>query len=158
MSTPGERKELHWLEDINEAIEKIQTHEQYANGKEALEQDERYRVWVFYHMERVGECASRLRQDFDYDNKHPAIDWKGTVAMRRHLVHRYWGVDKDEVWRGVEYLPKIKEKIDELLKTKERADEKAKENPRPKIEDLFKIKQAEPEKDKERDRDDNLTR
>ena len=68
-----------------------------------------------HHMERVGECVSRLRQEFDYDNKHPEIDWKGTQGMRRHLVHRYWGIDNDQVWRGVEYLPKIKDKINSVL-------------------------------------------
>jgi len=118
MTTPDERKELHWLEDINEAIEKIQSHEQLANGRQALDNDERYRVWVFYHMERIGECASNLRRAHDYDNKHPDIDWKGAQAMRRHLVHRYWNADKDEVWKGVQYLPKIKDKIEELLKGK----------------------------------------
>jgi len=119
MSKNENRRELHWLEDIGEAIEKIQTHEQYAKGKDAFDQDERYRVWVFYHMERIGECVTRLRQDFDYDHKYPEIDWSGTQAMRRHLVHRYWAIDNNAVWRGVEYLPKIKDKVDELRKEKE---------------------------------------
>jgi uncharacterized protein with HEPN domain len=118
MTSPDERKELHWLEDINEAIDKIQSHEQHNNCREALESDERYRVWVFYHIERIGECVSRLRRDFDYDKKYPEIDWKGTQAMRRHLVHRYWAADKEEVWKGVKYLPKIREKVDELIKAK----------------------------------------
>lgn len=118
MRTPSERKEIHWLEDIREAIEKIQGHDKFQEGKEALEEDEYYRVWVFYHIERIGECASRLRQDFDYDNKHAEIDWKGAVGMRRYLVHRYWAADKDEVWKGVQYLPKIKDKVEEIIKSK----------------------------------------
>lgn len=120
MTKSEERREQHWLEDINEAIDKIQGHEKFAMGKDALEQDEHYRVWVYYHMERIGECASRLRQEFDYDNKHPEIDWRGAVGMRRHLVHRYWGADKDQVWNGVEYLPKIKDKVDEILNSKDK--------------------------------------
>lgn len=89
MTSPGARKELYWLEDINEAIDKIESHEQRQHGKEALEADEHYRVWVFYHIERIGACASQLRRDFDYDNKYPEIDWKGAQAIRRYLVHRY---------------------------------------------------------------------
>ncbi len=119
MSKHDERRELHWLEDINEAIEKIQTHDEYNKGRGAFDTDEKYRVWVFYHLERVGECVSRLRRDFDYDKKHPEIDWQGTQGMRRHLVHRYWAIDRDAVWNGVEYLPKIKEKVDNLIREKQ---------------------------------------
>jgi uncharacterized protein with HEPN domain len=137
VTSPGDRKELHWLEDINEAIAKIENHDQRQRGKEALETDEHYRVWVFYHIERIGECASQLRRDLDYDNKYPEIDWKGAQAMRRHLVHRYWNADKDEVWKGVLYLPKIKEKVDELIKEKRLELDKDKENPRPKPPDVF---------------------
>lgn len=105
--------------DMREAIEKIENHPQYKNGRTALDSDEHYRVWVFYHIERIGECASRLRRDFDYDKRYPEIDWKGAVGMRRHLVHWYWNADNSKVWNGVQYLPKIKEKLAELIKVKE---------------------------------------
>jgi len=81
---------------------------------------------VFYYIERVGECASRLRRDFDYDNKYTEIDWHGTVLMRRHLVHVYWKADPDLVWQGVQYLLKVKEKLDVWLEAKELELEKAK--------------------------------
>ena len=135
MTKSDARKELHWLQDMREAIEKIQMHEQHAKGKQALDDDEHYRVWVFYHIERIGECASRLRQQFDYDNKHPEIDWGGTVGMRRNLVHWYWSADNEKVWKGVQYLPRIKEKIDEIIKDKERAErtDAEKDNQHPNI-------------------------
>lgn len=120
MSQSDDRQELHWLEDIVEAIEEIQSHPRFNEGKETLNTDKYYRVWVLYHMERIGECASRLRQNFHYDDKHPDIDWKGTQGMRRHLVHRYWGIDNDQVWQGVEYLPKIKEKVNRIIEEKQR--------------------------------------
>ena len=116
MTSTSERKELHWLLDMREAIEKIEKHPQYARGRQAFEQDEFFQVWIFYYMERIGECASHLRREYDYDNKHPEIDWRGTVGMRRHLIHWYWTADYDKVWEGVEYLPKIKEKLAALIK------------------------------------------
>src|ERR1700722_13355503 len=119
MSKADARKELHWLQDMRLAIEKIQTHPLYTRGIEGLDTDEHFRVWVFYHIERIGECASRLRQQFDYDNKYPEIDWPGAVGMRRHLVHWYWNTDNSKVWQGVEYLPKIKEKLDQLIDEKQ---------------------------------------
>jgi len=118
MSKPDVRRELHWLEDIIKAIRKIQTHPQFPLGKEAFELDEHYRIWVFYHLERVGECVSRLRRDFDYDKSYPSVDWQGAQGMRRYLVHRYWAIDMDAVWKGVEYLPKILEKALDIVQEK----------------------------------------
>lgn len=76
--------------------------------------------------------------------------------MRRKIVHTYWETDYEKVWDGVEYLPTIKQKLDELLKDKERVTPTDKVNPRPKPEDVFKIQKT--DKDKRRDRDDDLSR
>lgn len=111
----------------------------FSSGKSAFDSDEHYRVWVLFHMERIGECASSLRRDHDYDAKHPTVDWKGTQAMRRKIVHTYWETDHDKVWQGVEYLPKIKEKLDELLNSIERELDIQPKNPRQNAKDLFKI-------------------
>lgn len=157
MSSEGERqrKERHWLKDTREAIEKIQTHPKFPEGKEAFDSDEHYRVWVLFHMERVGECVSNLRRDFNYDEKHPDIDWKGTQGMRRKIVHQYWETDYDKVWQGIEYLPKIKDKIEKIVNDKTREPDRKPDRPqRPKLDDVLKFKK----KDEGRDRDDDLTR
>jgi|SRR6185437_5154208 len=120
MTQPDPRKELHWLQDVQEAIEKIQGHPQYAAGKQALYDDEYFRVWVIFYIERIGECASRLRQQFEYDTKYPDLDWPGMVGMRRNLVHWYWNADLEKVWQGVEYLSNNKEKIAQLVEQKKR--------------------------------------
>jgi uncharacterized protein with HEPN domain len=126
--TPEERKELHWLRDMRAAIGKIEEHPKFAEGQTAFDADEHFRIWVLFHLERIGECASRLRREHDYDAKHPEIDWQGTQAMRRKIVHTYWDTDYGKVWQGVEYLPKITEKLDDLLKVKDQelADDSAK--------------------------------
>lgn len=114
------RKELLWLNDMKEAIEKIQAHPQYPGGREAFEDDEYFRVWVFYHLERIGECATQLRKQFDYDTKHPDIDWKEIVGTRRHLVHWYWAVDHDIIWDSVKKdLPLLHQKVQKLIRERE---------------------------------------
>ena len=113
--TGSERKELHWLDDLKEAIEKIESHPKFGEGLQGLETDEYFRVWVFYHIERIGECASRLRQQFNYDEVHPDIDWKGAVGMRRRLVHQYWRADLAKVWEGVEYLSMMRGKVEAII-------------------------------------------
>lgn len=119
MTDTDDRKELYRLRDMLEAIEKIQTHPQFDKGRESFDADEHYRVWVLYHMERLGECASVLRRNYNYDQKHPEIQWASTQGMRRILVHTYWHADMDLIWKGVEYLPQMKKKLEELLKAKE---------------------------------------
>jgi uncharacterized protein with HEPN domain len=115
-------RELFWLQDIYAAIEKIETHPQFLSGRAAFDQDEHYRVWVFYHIERIGECVSRLRKEHNYDKQHPDIDWKAIVGMRRHLVHWYWGVESDKIWDGItQDMPQLKEKIVTLLHQKKKS-------------------------------------
>ena len=119
MNDKNSRKEWHWLNDMREAIEDIHGHPRFSEGRAAFDSDKYYREWLYFKIERLGECASRLRHDFAYEQKHPEIQWRGTTLMRRRIAHEYWRIDPDLVWAGVEYLPKIKDKIDELLKIKE---------------------------------------
>ena len=114
--TSPDRKERFWLHDMRQAIRKIEEHPRFAEGETAFDEDEHFRVWVLYHMERIGECASRLRREHNFDARHPDIDWQGTQAMRRKIVHTYWDTDYEKVWEGVQYLQIIKAKLDELLK------------------------------------------
>lgn len=117
MTEADHAQELRWLRDLLEAIDKIQNHPKLASGKEALEQDEHFMVWVLYFIERVGECASNLRRKYDYDKTHPEIDWKGAVGMRRHIAHTYWDIDLDQVWEGIEYLLEIRPQIAALIES-----------------------------------------
>ncbi|HEY9869751.1 MAG TPA: HepT-like ribonuclease domain-containing protein [Candidatus Obscuribacterales bacterium] len=124
------RKELLWLQDMREAVEKIETHPQFTGDRDVFERDEHYRVWVFYHIERLGECASQLRKQFDYDRRYPDIDWKGIVATRRHLVHWYWGIDNDKIWESItQDLPKLRDKLAELIQEKKREEKAVQADP-----------------------------
>ena len=107
MRSPSDR-----LRDIIEAIERI---ERYAKrGREAFEDDELIQVWVLYHLQMIGEAAARLGREFH--QAHPQIPWRQIVAMRNILVHEYFGVDTEEVWRTVEKdLPRLKQALSDLL-------------------------------------------
>jgi uncharacterized protein with HEPN domain len=128
VSRAEQRREVQWLEDIHEAIGKIHGHPAFKDGRLAFDHDEHYRVWVFYHIERIGECVSQLRKHFNYDDLHPDVDWKGIVGTRRHLVHWYWGVDNGMIWRSVsnDFGP-LNDKIERLLHQKK---QEAEQSPR----------------------------
>jgi uncharacterized protein with HEPN domain len=101
------------LKDILDAIAKIERYA--ARGREVFEQEELIQTWVLYHIQLIGEAAAQL--DKAFRQAHPEIPWAQIVAMRNVLVHEYFGVDLQEVWRTVERdLPALKNQIEALVK------------------------------------------
>jgi uncharacterized protein with HEPN domain len=85
------------LADILDAIAAIRRHA--ASGRDAFDRDELIQVWIVHHLQIIGEAAARL--DAELVKSSPA-PWSGIVGMRNILVHRYFGIDLDAVWRVVE--------------------------------------------------------
>lgn len=101
------------LLDMVEAIERI---EKYASeGRQQFEQNELIQTWVLHHLEIIGEAASKLGRSFH--EAHPSVPWAEIIAMRNILVHEYFGMDLEAVWRAVERdLPQLKAKLEAILK------------------------------------------
>jgi uncharacterized protein with HEPN domain len=106
------RDDRYRLVDILEAIEQVQRYA--ALGQAAFENQELIQTWIIHHIQIVGEAAARLSDSFH--NEHPEIPWAQIAAMRNILVHEYFGVDLEEIWRTVEHdLPDLKRRIQKLL-------------------------------------------
>jgi uncharacterized protein with HEPN domain len=48
-------------------------------------------------IEVVGEAAAQVTQDTR--DKYPSIPWRAAVGMRHRLIHSYFEVDLDRVWK-----------------------------------------------------------
>ncbi len=48
-------------------------------------------------LEILGEAAGKLSADFV--NSHPEVPWKEITGLRHKLIHDYFEVDLDIVWR-----------------------------------------------------------
>jgi uncharacterized protein with HEPN domain len=48
-------------------------------------------------LEVLGEAAGRVSAEFV--NAHPEIPWRGITGLRHKLIHDYFEVDLDIVWR-----------------------------------------------------------
>ena len=107
------RADLERLEDMLEAIEKI---ERYSRqGRAAFEADERTQVWIVYHLEILGEAASKISTELR--NSHPEIPWSKIIGLRNILAHQYFGIDREIVWLAVERdLPNLKPAIQSLYR------------------------------------------
>lgn len=112
------RKEIHWLEDIETAIEKIESHPKYSSGRNGFEEDEYFRGWCYLQIARIGEACVHLADDFDYKTKYPEVlPWRDIRGERIILVHQYWSIDDDIIWDTVEKdLPVLKSKVQDWLR------------------------------------------
>lgn len=54
---------------------------------------------LMHAIMEIGEAAARISDDGR--RRAPAVPWGQIVAMRHVLVHVYWGVDFDRLWKTV---------------------------------------------------------
>ncbi|MCX6761737.1 MAG: DUF86 domain-containing protein [Candidatus Moranbacteria bacterium] len=94
------------INDINEAISGI-TYAEFLENKILLKA-------VVRDLEIIGEAAGKMSQDFRDAN--PQIPWRDMIDMRNVLIHEYFGVIPETVWKTcTENLPELKIAIDALL-------------------------------------------
>ncbi len=70
---------------------------------------------VVRRLEIIGEAVKNLPDSFK--NKYPKIPWKKIAGTRDVLIHEYFGVDADLVWKiANKNIPQLKKQISELNK------------------------------------------
>lgn len=102
----SERSALLLLEDIHEAIQKI---ERYVDGltAEQFRHDEKTADAVVRNLEIIGEATNRLPEEFT--SQYSNIEWRKIVGLRHRIVHEYFGVDLDIIWQIINAdLPRFK--------------------------------------------------
>lgn len=100
----------HMIEAADEAMS-------FAQGKSRgdLNKDRMLTVALMREIEVVGEAASKISEDFKFI--HPDIPWALIIGMRNKLIHAYFDINLDILWRTITVnLPLLKEKLDTILK------------------------------------------
>ena len=104
---------LVYLEHIRDAIKRIEAYT--AKGRKAFFQDTMVQDAVIRNLEIIGEAAKNLPPELR--KQHSKIPWRSVTALRNVLIHEYFGVDLEIVWRVVQRrLPTLKRHIESLLK------------------------------------------
>lgn len=99
------RSDVERIKDMAEAITAIEKYA--AKGRDAFEKDELIQTWILHHLLILGEATARVTDEFK--ERHPEIAWSEIIGMRNVLVHDYFVIDLDVVWRVVEMnLPQLK--------------------------------------------------
>ncbi|MEK6817208.1 MAG: DUF86 domain-containing protein [Nanoarchaeota archaeon] len=102
---------LDAINDIEESIEGL-SEEQFVKNKDIRDSNVR-------RLEIIGEATKNLPEEFI--KKYTDTPWKDIAGMRDKIIHHYFGIDLEEIWKVIKKdIPKLKKQITEILK-KEKA-------------------------------------
>jgi uncharacterized protein with HEPN domain len=87
------------LLDMVIAARKIQ---RFSEGltRERFESDEKHQFAIMHAIQIIGEAARLISAECK--DQHPEVPWRRIIGMRHHLVHEYFDIDVEEVWKVVE--------------------------------------------------------
>jgi uncharacterized protein with HEPN domain len=99
----------HMLDAAKEAIEAIK-----GRSRGDLARNHIWTLGLVKCIEIIGEAAARLPAETK--TKYPQIPWTQIIAMRNRLVHVYFEVDLEQVWKALaEDLPPLVRQLENIL-------------------------------------------
>jgi uncharacterized protein with HEPN domain len=102
------------LQDIQEAIQNILNYTMDISFEDFLD-DSKTKDAVVRNFEIIGEASNKLPKECIATNKQ--VDWIGMIGFRNILVHDYFGIDYEILWKiKSEHLEQLNEKVSLLLK------------------------------------------
>ena len=94
-----------YISDIKEAIEKIQKYIENSDYESFLA-DSKTRDSVLHNLLIAGEAANKIPDSVRAH--YPDVDWHGMIGMRNIIVHGYFKVNPEIIWKTViEKLPEV---------------------------------------------------
>ena len=104
---------LDYLQDIQESLSDIIA---FTNGmkSEVFLGDKKTQYAVIRALEIIGEAVKKIPESIK--NQYPHIPWKDIAGMRDILIHEYFGVNTNVIWKSVQDdIPVLKINIDKIL-------------------------------------------
>jgi uncharacterized protein with HEPN domain len=120
------REFLDYLTDIQDASQNIS---QFISEMtwDKFAQDQKTIYAVVRAFEIIGEAAKKV--PLSVQKRHPKVPWKQMAGMRDKLIHEYFGVNHEVLWKTAkEDIPPVQQLIAMVL---EEESSKTRRNPRP---------------------------
>lgn len=93
------------VQDMLEAMQKIEIYIAGLDYPKFL-RDEKTTDAVVRNLEVLGEAARQLPDDFTLRN--PDVPWNQIAGLRNRIVHDYFGLDLEIIWRIIQHdLPPL---------------------------------------------------
>lgn len=82
--------------------------------RESLDKNRMLALSLVRLIEIVGEAATQITREFQ--NQHSEIPWAQIVGMRNRLIHAYFDIDMDRVWKIVkDDLPSLIVELEKII-------------------------------------------
>ncbi len=79
--------------------------------RQDLDTDRKLSLAIVRLLEIIGEAANGI--SLNYQQSHPELPWIEMISMRNRLIHGYFDVNLDIVWKTVqEDLPSLLKRLD----------------------------------------------
>ncbi|NIA06677.1 MAG: DUF86 domain-containing protein [Actinobacteria bacterium] len=103
-----------YIEDMLASTAKIQEYTKGISGPD-FSASTQLQDAVLRRLEILGEAAKNVPPAFR--NKHPDIPWKKIAGLRDILIHEYFGVNLQRVWKAAKQ--DVVDLADKLAKAKQ---------------------------------------
>lgn len=104
---------IDFLNDILESTEKIKQFTANTDFNH-FKKDDKTSYAVIRAFEIIGEAAKEIPDEIK--EKYAQLPWKEMTSMRDKLIHAYFGVDLEVVWKTIhEDIPALKQLIREVI-------------------------------------------
>jgi len=107
-----------YLQDILDSITDI---ENFIRGMsfEDFKRDRKTINAVVRSIEVIGEATKKIPKTLK--DKHREVPWKKMSGMRDKLIHEYFGVDVEILWKTAkDDIPPLKQLVQNILKSLEK--------------------------------------
>ena len=97
--------------DILDSINKI---DKFLSGYESFKNDDKTQYAVVRALEIIGEASKKI--PLDIRQLFTDVPWREMTGMRDILIHDYFGVDTEVVWKTTSVdLPPLRIKLQNII-------------------------------------------
>jgi uncharacterized protein with HEPN domain len=109
MEKNDEKRLTHMLEGAKDAVGFL-----HDKTREELDKDKQLTLSLLKSLEMIGEAASKVSKECQFGCE--PIPWDKVINLKQQVVHTYWDIDRDWIWKTVtEELPPIIHALEQLV-------------------------------------------